>query len=68
KSFSRHKKVKIYHENLTKWQTRQSLYFLSLTGILYYFCCNSQDISPLKMQEKIQKIFKFPINRVDYSV
>ena len=30
---------------MTKWQTRQALYLLGLTGILYLFSCKSQDIS-----------------------
>ena len=29
---------------MTKWQTRQALYLLGLTGILYLFSCKSQDI------------------------
>ena len=28
---------------MTKWQTRQALYLLGLTGILYLFSCKSQD-------------------------
>ena len=27
---------------MTKWQTRQALYLLGLTGILYLFSCKSQ--------------------------
>ena len=38
-SFQRKKR----HENMTKWQTRQALYLLGLTGILYLFSCKSQD-------------------------
>mgnify|MGYP001037646881 CR=1 FL=1 len=30
---------------MTKWQTRQALYLLGLTGILYLFSCKSQGIS-----------------------
>ena len=30
---------------MTKWQTRQALYLLGLTGILYLFSCKSQAIS-----------------------
>lgn len=37
-SFQRKKR----HENMTKWQTRQALYLLGLTGILYLFSCKSQ--------------------------
>ena len=29
---------------MTKWQTRQALYLLGLTGILYLFSCKSQDM------------------------
>ena len=29
---------------MTKWQTRQALYLLGLTGILYLFSCKSQVI------------------------
>ena len=29
---------------MTKWQTRQALYLLGLTGILYLFSCKSQGI------------------------
>ena len=29
---------------MTKWQTRQALYLLGLTGILYLFSCKSQAI------------------------
>ena len=39
-SFQRKKR----HENMTKWQTRQALYLLGLTGILYLFSCKSQVI------------------------
>lgn len=32
---------------MTKWQTRQALYLLGLTGILYLFSCKSQVIVAL---------------------
>ena len=44
KVLAKTKKQKKHHENLTKQKTRQALYLLSLTGILYLFSCKSQDI------------------------
>lgn len=40
---------------MTKWQTRQALYLLGLTGILYLFSCKSQDIC------QIHKLSQFPL-------
>lgn len=40
---------------MTKWQTRQALYLLGLTGILYLFSCKSQVILPQNQQKCKQK-------------
>ena len=43
---------------MTKWQTRQALYLLGLTGILYLFSCKSQDIAHCVIDDKKRLIFQ----------
>lgn len=40
---------------MTKWQTRQALYLLGLTGILYLFSCKSQDYTRNELMEQHKK-------------
>ena len=48
---------------MTKWQTRQALYLLGLTGILYLFSCKSQDIIFKIIYQKANKInFKLSVS------
>lgn len=44
---------------MTKWQTRQALYLLGLTGILYLFSCKSQGISHFPLLRLYLFFFSF---------
>jgi hypothetical protein len=50
---------------MTKWQTRQALYLLGLTGILYLFSCKSQDIL-IKTSMNLRNVFVFLYKKVIY--
>lgn len=39
---------------MTKWQTRQALYLLGLTGILYLFSCKSQVIASGFLKDHVE--------------
>ena len=49
---------------MTKWQTRQALYLLGLTGILYLFSCKSQVIVDMTSNCQPRTFFAIPSQEI----
>ena len=51
---------------MTKWQTRQALYLLGLTGILYLFSCKSQVLILYLLFVKRNFYFTHSMRNINY--